>query len=110
MMKRFVYYLFAVGFATLGLTTSARAATITYTSTFDPDPVNGILFNSTGGTCKGTNEADDSLDAVSGQSGGSCESLDYDHQLLGYVNPPDTLVSALLTLYFYDDIDPANTN
>ena len=111
-MKRSVYYLYVVAFATLGLTASAQAATITYTSTFDPDPVNGILFNSAGGTCAGANnEGDDTLDAVGGQSGGSCESLDYYHQLLGYVNPPDTLVSALLTLYFSDEDDPsANTS
>jgi hypothetical protein len=109
MMKRYVPSLLVVAaFATFGLTTPAHAATITYTSTFNPDPVNGVLFNSSGGACAGSNnEGDDTLDAVSGQSGGSCESLDYDHELLGYSNPPDTLVSALLTLYFYDDDDPS---
>ena len=109
-MKRLAFCALLAALATFGPTTSANAASITYTSTFDPDPVNGILFNSTGGTCDGDNVADDTLDAVTGQSGGSCESLEYDHVLLGYVNPPDTLLSALLTLYFYDDSDPSNPN
>src|SRR5215211_3400986 len=108
MMKRSVRSLFVAAFALFALTTSAHAATITYTSTFDPDPINGILFNNSGGPCAGANAADDTLDAVSGQVGGSCQSLEYDHELVGYTNPPDTLVSALLTLYFSDDADPAN--
>ncbi len=93
--------------AALAFASSSYASTISYTSTFDPA---AVLMNSSGGTCTGTNYEDSTTDTVSGQSGGSCLSLAFSHELVGYSNPPDALQSATLTLYFHDDGDPSNTD
>ena len=103
-MRRVFQSVVAVALATFGLAASAQAATISYTSTFDPADV---LFNNSGGPCIGTNDEVGTNDTVSGQVGGSCETLEYDHTLVGFTDPPDSLLSADLTLYFYDDQDPS---
>ena len=84
--------------ATVGV---AHAGTISFSDTFDPtdqrfNNVSPGTFN-----CTGTNGVGDS---ISGQSlGGECESLAYTHVLLGFVPATDTLASATLSIWVYDD-------
>lgn len=98
-MQRFITRAVVVAAAVLSFAGSTYASS--FTSTFDPDDV---LFNKDGGTCTSTN----SPDTVTGQASGACLTLSYTHVLQGYSNPPDTLTSASLTLYFDDDVDRAN--
>src|SRR6185436_13180744 len=106
-MKRALRYVLAVACATFGLTASAHASTLSYTSTFDPTDV---LFNNGGGACTGSNDESGTNDTVSGFTAGACTTLGYDHTLVGFSDPPDTLISADLKLYFYDDDDPGLGN
>lgn len=86
---------------TLASVQPAGAATITYSDTFDPTDV---LFDNSAGSCTGANGV---VDTVSGFISGECTSLSYSHTMTGYTNPPDTLVSATLTLFLYDDNTPS---
>jgi PEP-CTERM motif len=106
-MSRYVRHAVLSAVAALALAVPAQAATINYTSTFDPSDV---LFDVSGGSCTGTNYEDLTPDTVSGFIGGKCDSLSYGHTLVGYSLPPDTLISADLYLYFRDDSDPSNPN
>jgi len=81
---------------------TASASTPTFTDVFDPADV---LFDNAAGTCVGTNNAGTATDSVTGFVSGKCTTLGYSHSLTGFTSPPDTLSSATLTLYFYDDLD-----
>ena len=104
-MSRNLRHVVLTALATIALAVPARAATIDYTSVFDPDDV---LFDVSGGSCTGTNYEDSTTDTVSGFSGGMCNDLSYDHTLVGYTAGLNTLVSAQLRLFVYDDNDPSN--
>jgi hypothetical protein len=106
-MSRYLRHAVLAALATLALAVPAQAAIIDYTSTFNPADV---LFDSSGGSCTGTNFEDATLDTVSGQSGGKCNDLQYDHTLVGYTSGLNTLISAQLRLFLYDDHDPSNPN
>jgi PEP-CTERM motif len=106
-MRRCVKVAVATAFALTAMAGAAGASPLSYTSTFDPADV---LFNKDGGACAGTNYESATPDTVTGTSGGACASLSFDHLMVGYVVPGDSLLSATLDLYFHDDQDPSGVH
>ena len=74
------------------------AATMSYTDVFDPTDA-FFTRPAAGSACAGTNGAVDSVTTA------PCNTLLYAHQLTGYSAPSDSLLAAVLTLWFYDDVD-----
>jgi hypothetical protein len=100
-MKRVSVLLAAAMVTLLGNASFARATTLT--DTFDPTDV--LFGKQSESVCTGDN-ATDSVTGADATNG--CFSLVYSILLTGYTDPPDSLVSATLDLYLYDDGDPGH--
>ena len=92
--------------AILATANAAQALPISFSDTFNPAVQR---FDNIGGSdadCVGINGV---ADSITGQVGGVCETLSYTHVLQPtYVPLTDTLASAILSIYVYDDeSDPA---
>lgn len=98
-MSRYLRQVVLSALAALALAAPAGASTI-YVDTFDPTDV---LFDLSGANCTSTRNPDTT-------SSGTCTDLAYTHTLVGYNPGTDTLLSAGLDLFFYDDSDPSNPN
>ena len=98
-MKTLKLWLAAAIVVAAGAATPATAGTVPINAVFDPDP--DVLFGAaSNAVCLG----DTTTGAVSGAVSGECYSLEFTFDIapLGYDNPPDTLTSAALSLFFYD--------
>src|SRR5688500_1756093 len=84
--------------ASLIVVPAASADPITFSDTFDPA---NVFFVSSGSACTGTNGVTDSTSAS------TCQTLSWTHLLPGFNALTDTLTSATLSLWFYDDGDNA---
>ena len=83
---------------------ATQAAPISFSDTFNPNDV--LMLNSSGTNCTGTNAL---LDVNDLTSASTCGTLTYSHSITPPYNPlTDTLTSAILSLYVYDD--EANEN
>lgn len=103
---RFTRSCLFAAFAMLAMANVAQATPISFSDTFNPANVRFDNIGGSGANCLGNNV----LDTVSGQIGGECETLEYTHVLQavlphsGPFNPAtDSLTSANLALYVYDD-------
>ena len=102
---RLIRSICAVAFALVATATASEAAVIDYTDIFDPiASVTGIpdvqIDHNAGPACTGNNGIVDTVSAY------FCQTLTYTH----LVSPPftvgvDTLTSAVLTLWLYDNAD-----
>ena len=100
---RFVRYVFLTALTLAVSAGVAHAGPISFSDTFNPADV---LFNNIGGpvdaNCTGNNATD--TVTYSAVSATLCESLTYTHSILPPFNPlTDTLTSATLSIYLYDD-------
>jgi hypothetical protein len=87
------------GLVVFAAASSAHAAPIGFSDTFDPADVR--LDNGSAVACVGSNGASDSVSAA------TCRSLQYTHTLAGFNTATDALSSASLTVQLYDDADRA---
>ena len=84
----------------------AHAGPISYSDTFDPTDQLFANVPASLASCIGTNGA--GTDSISGQVNGACEVLTYTHVLTPpYIPLTDTLSSAILSIYVYDNNDQA---
>ena len=103
---RFTRSCLFAAFAMLATASAAQATPISFSDTFDPANVRFDNVGGSGANCLGNNV----LDTVAGQIGGVCETLEFTHVLqavLPHAGPfdpsTDSLTSANLALYVYDD-------
>jgi hypothetical protein len=103
-MKRPVEFALAAVLV-LGTAGGAQASSITYEDVFSPGAV--YFDDHVNTACIGTNLAGTGSDTVAGSP---CQSLAFTHDLAlgGFEVLQDSLTSAFLDLYFYDDHDPGN--
>ena len=106
-----------LSFAAIVFATASAAQAGSITDVFDPtNPLNPTTnttdqyFSFTDLAGVGVCSGDSGTDLLSGQSATiGCYSLAFSLSLAGYTLPPDTLTTAELRLYFYDDTDPSDT-
>lgn len=86
----------------VGSAGTAQASPISFSDAFDPTDVFMANVPAVVAACTGVNGA--VIDTVSGAVGGACETLSYVHTIQPAYDPlTDTLASATLAIYIYDN-------
>jgi hypothetical protein len=94
----------SLSFAVLGiLAASAPALANPITDIYDPTDVYMVASADGGLSCTGTNVPGTIAGDTSNQTTAGCSSLSYTQFLTGYTVPPDTGLTADLTVYYYND-------
>jgi hypothetical protein len=85
------------------LAASAPAGASSITDIYDPTDVYMVASADGGLSCTGTNVAGTTAGDTSNQTAAGCSSLSYTHFLTGYTVPPDSGLTADLTVFYYND-------